>query len=101
MKRQCFTFLRNNICNSPKSIAFFGDGYGTIEESGGEIMKKTIGIILLVMAGISIFGAIVNGSLLYAITAVGAHGAGYRAGMFTGCAVLIFGGIALIRSGRK
>ena len=64
-------------------------------------MKKTIGIILLVMAGISILGAIANGSLLYAITAEGVHGAGYRAGMFTGYAVLIFGGIALVCSGRK
>ena len=65
------------------------------------MMKKTIGIILLVMAGISILGAIADGSLLYAITAGGVAGAGYRTGMFVGYAALILGGIALIRSGRK
>ena len=64
-------------------------------------MKKIIGIILLVMAGLAILGGIANGSILEAINAVGVAGAGYKTGMLLGYVALILGGIALIRSGRK
>lgn len=65
-------------------------------------MKKTIGIILLVMAGMALLGGIANGSLVEAFSAgSGVHASGVRTGMLCGYALLIGGGIALIRSSKK
>ena len=68
---------------------------------GVKSMKKTIGIVLLVLAGMSFLGNIVNGSFAYAFSTGGIHGSGVRTGMFLGYALLIIGGIALIRSSKK
>lgn len=66
----------------------------------GEIVgKKICGIILLVLAGMAIFGGIANGSLVQAYT--GARGVGYLFGQLIAYVAMIGGGIALIIKSKK